>query len=382
MDPNDYRKIPRDARYDPFGDEEIEDYLNWDQPEDDIVGARLSQQQQLEEKRETPKKGRVIRENAFPEIDGGRQTGDGRRQTTDGSGEETDGGRQAADDKREERLKITRVSEPILEVKNLSVQFGRLMVLRNINLTIRRGETVAVIGESGCGKTVLLKTLIGLLMPTSGEVFFDGMDIHALDEKELTHQRTRYGFVFQQAALFDSMTIFENISFPLRQHTDYTEQEMLDITKELLAEVGLPDGVLEKKPAELSGGMRKRVGFARALAMEPEIMLYDEPTTGLDPIMSDVINELMLRSRQNHEVSGVMVTHDMVSARKVADRIVMLYPMSRLKPHESQILFDGTPQEIEQAPDPRVTQFLKGEAGDRFFENESADGAKFIIHNS
>ena len=378
MDTNDYRKIPRDARYDPFGDEETTDYLDWDQPEDDIVGARLAHQLKQAEKRERrEKKARIIREHAIPQVeesaDGGRQTAE---ETTDGDGlkitrlpekrtEEPESGT--------ERLRLrksqTFVSQaPILEVKNLSVRFGQVMVLRDLDLTIQRGETVAVIGESGCCKTVLLKTLIGLLTPSWGGVLFDGMNIHTLPEKELTRQRTRYGFVFQQAALFDSMTIFENISFPLRQHTDCSEVEMLDIVMQLLAEVGLSDSVLDKKPAELSGGMRKRVGFARALAMEPEIMLYDEPTTGLDPIMSDIINELMLRSKKIHEVGGVIVTHDMVSARKVADRIVMLYPLARLKPHEPQILFDGTPEEIGHSADPRVAQFLKGEAGDRFFE--------------
>ncbi|MCL2305075.1 MAG: ABC transporter ATP-binding protein [Planctomycetaceae bacterium] len=389
MDTNDYRKIPRDTRYDPFGDGEIDDYLNWDQPEDDIVGARLAKpltadgNRRKEEEQKTSKGARIIREDAFPEVDGRRQTADGRQQTADSRRQTADSRWQTADDRLQEEqeekqesadgLKITRLrspvsAAPVLEVKNLSVQFGPIVVLRNINITVQRGETVAIIGESGCGKTVLLKTLIGLLTPAEGEVLFDGMDIHTLDEKELTQQRTRYGFVFQQAALFDSMSIFENISFPLRQHTDYGEQEMLGITRQLLAEVGLSDSVLDKKPAELSGGMRKRVGFARALAMEPEIMLYDEPTTGLDPIMSDVINELMLRSKQNHDVSGIVVTHDMVSARKVADRIVMLYPITRLAPHESQILFDGTPREIEHTQDPRVAQFLKGEAGDRFYE--------------
>jgi len=395
MDPNDYRKVPRDDRYDPFGDEEIDEFLNWDQPEDDIVGARLEQLREKQKKRTG--KNRIIQENAFPEVE---KTADDRRQTAEEPRPvvpEIREPRPVVPEALEEGLKITRLPEesaekpavepgiaterlrfrksraavsdvPILEVKGLSVQFGQVMVLRNLDLTIKRGETVAVIGESGCGKTVLLKTLIGLLTPTLGEVLFDGMDIHSLPEKELTRERTRFGFVFQQAALFDSMTIYENISFPLRQHTDCSEEEMLDVVEQLLAEVGLSDSVLDKKPAELSGGMRKRVGFARALAMEPEIMLYDEPTTGLDPIMSDIINELMLRSKKNHDVGGVVVTHDMVSARKVADRIVMLYPLARLKPHESQILFDGTPREIEHAKDPRVTQFLKGEAGDRFYE--------------
>ena len=154
-----------------------------------------------------------------------------------------------------------------------------------------------MIGESGCGKTVLLKTIIGLLRPSRGAVHFDGRNLAELGEKELTRQRIRFGFLFQQAALFDSMTIAQNVSFPLRQHTRKTADEIRRIVLARLAEVGLPENIVGKKPAELSGGMRKRVGLARALAMEPEIMLYDEPTTGLDPIMSDVINELILGTR-------------------------------------------------------------------------------------
>ena len=256
----------------------------------------------------------------------------------------------------------------VLEVHGANMRFANNQVLRDINLTVHRGETVAVIGESGCGKTVLLKMLIGLLWPESGEVVFDGVAINGLSERELTRLRTRYGFVFQQAALFDSMSIGENVAFPLRQHTNHTDTEIHDIVEHLLIEVGLNKNVVDKKPAELSGGMRKRVGFARALVMEPELMLYDEPTTGLDPIMSDVINELILRTRERHQVSGIVVTHDMVSARKVANRIVMMYPLSRLKPNEPQIIFDGTPEEIEKCTDPRVSQFLRGEAGERMYD--------------
>lgn len=257
---------------------------------------------------------------------------------------------------------------PHVEIRGVTVRFGRQTVLRDINLIIPRGQTVALLGESGCGKTVLMKTVIGLVKPTSGEVFYDGRDLTSLSDAELTQLRTRFGFVFQQAALFDSMTIQQNVAFPLRQHTRQSDAEIKRTVLQRLAEVGLPDGVVQKKPAELSGGMRKRVGLARALAMSPEIMLYDEPTTGLDPIMSDVINELILRVRRQHPVTSIVVTHDMHSARKVADRVVMLYPFPRLKKGESQVIFDGPPSELDRSRDPRVGQFIRGEAGERLME--------------
>jgi phospholipid/cholesterol/gamma-HCH transport system ATP-binding protein len=258
--------------------------------------------------------------------------------------------------------------QPLIRIERLDLDFGRLNVLRDISLELTRGQTLAVIGESGCGKTVLLKTIIGLLRPTRGAVYFDGQDLARLSEKELTRQRVRFGFLFQQAALFDSMTIAQNVAFPLRQHTSKSEQEIREVTLARLAEVGLPEEVAVKKPAELSGGMRKRVGLARALAMEPEIILYDEPTTGLDPIMSDVINELIITTRRRHPVTSVVVTHDMRTARKVADRLVMLFPLARLGADEPQILFDGTPEQIDVAPDRRVSQFVRGEAGERLME--------------
>jgi phospholipid/cholesterol/gamma-HCH transport system ATP-binding protein len=256
----------------------------------------------------------------------------------------------------------------ILEVSDLDVRFGRQQVLRGISLNIKVGESVAIIGESGCGKTVLLKTLIGLIRPTKGHVTFDGNQIDRFSDKQLAEERTRFGFVFQNAALFDSMTIAENILFPLRQHKADEARGHSEEMHARLAEVGLPTSVLRKHPAELSGGMRKRVGLARALVMHPEILLYDEPTTGLDPIMSDVINELMIRTRSHNQVTSIMVTHDMRSAVKVADRIVMLYPISRLKGNEPQIIFDGSPREIEREKDQRVAQFYRGEAGDRLEE--------------
>jgi phospholipid/cholesterol/gamma-HCH transport system ATP-binding protein len=262
---------------------------------------------------------------------------------------------------------------PLIETRALSVSFGRHAVLRGIELAVPRGQTLAIIGESGCGKTVLLKTLIGLVHPSGGEVIFDRQHLSRLSDKQLTQQRIRFGFLFQQAALFDSLTVAQNVAFPLRQHTRKSDQEVRQLVLARLAEVGLPESVLFKKPAELSGGMRKRVGLARALVMNPEVMLYDEPTTGLDPIMSDVINELILRTRQEHPVTSVVVTHDMNTVRKVADRVVMLYPLSRLEADEPQILFDGPPERLEDFGDERVRQFVRGEAGARLMETSGTE---------
>jgi phospholipid/cholesterol/gamma-HCH transport system ATP-binding protein len=259
-------------------------------------------------------------------------------------------------------------AEPLVQVKGLHVTFGRHAVLKDINLEVRRGETLVIIGESGCGKTVLLKSIIGLVRPTKGSVLFDGRELGKLGEKELARLRTRFGFVFQQSALFDSLTVAQNVAFPLRQHTRKSEADVRQTVLARLAEVGLPESIVAKKPAELSGGMRKRVGLARALALDPEMVLYDEPTTGLDPIMSDVINELILRTRRQHPVTSIVVTHDMVTARKVADRVVMLMPLARLRGSESQVIYDGPAAEIESAGDQRIVQFVRGEAGARLME--------------
>jgi len=259
----------------------------------------------------------------------------------------------------------------LIELHDLSIAFGRQQVLRDISLSIPRQQTLAIIGESGCGKTVLLKVILGLLHPTAGHVVFDGHRIGALSEKELTPLRARFGFVFQNAALFDSMTVAENIAFPLRVNRRSRPDEAEKTVLQRIGQVGLPPSVLSKRPAQLSGGMRKRVGLARALAMCPEVLLYDEPTTGLDPIMSDVINELIVRTRCDEPVTSIVVTHDMKTALKVADRIVMLYPLSRLEPDEEQIVFDGTPQEIMQSKDKRVAQFVRGEAGERLEEMQT-----------
>lgn len=256
----------------------------------------------------------------------------------------------------------------IVEAENVTVGFGGQTILKDISLIIPRGQTLAVIGESGCGKTVLMKTLIGLVTPDAGTIRFDGQDLAGLGYKAMTETRRRIGFVFQNAALFDSMNIYQNMAFPIRQHEMMDEEDIRDLVLELLTEVGLPKEVLRKRPSEISGGMRKRVGLARALILKPELVLYDEPTTGLDPIMSDVINELILSTRRKHPVTSVIVTHDMRTARKVADRVVMLFPRRRLARNDSQILFDGPPSQLENAEDRRVRQFVRGEAGERLQE--------------
>jgi phospholipid/cholesterol/gamma-HCH transport system ATP-binding protein len=262
----------------------------------------------------------------------------------------------------------SRTAHPLVELRDLTVQFSRQTVLSQINLSIPRGQTLVVIGESGCGKTMLLKSVVGLLRPRSGHVIYDGQDIHSLGDHDLTALRCKFGFVFQNAALFDSMTIGQNVAFPLVQHDLAKGRNIQRIVLDRLAEVGLPDQVCHKRPAQLSGGMRKRVGLARALVLEPELMLYDEPTTGLDPIMSDVINELMLKTSAKPDVTSLIITHDMKTAYKVADRVVMLYPYTRLSPGENQIIFDGTPAELSQTTDKRVHQFVNGEAGERLME--------------
>lgn len=258
--------------------------------------------------------------------------------------------------------------EPLIHVAGLHVGFQGQPILRDINLSIPAGETLVLLGESGCGKTVLMKSIIGLIRPTLGTVIFDGVDINQLSEQDLSRLRLRYGFVFQNAALFDSMTIAQNMAFPLRQHGRFSESQINELVGSRLSEVGLPSLVLTKKPAELSGGMRKRVGLARALIMNPELILYDEPTTGLDPIMTDVINQLIIRTRRRSPVTSVIVTHAMETARKVPDRVVMLYPLSRLDRDEPQIVFDGKPTELDQCRDRRVRQFVNGEAGQRLME--------------
>jgi len=257
---------------------------------------------------------------------------------------------------------------PIIELAGVAMRFRQQAVLRDITLSIPRGQSICIIGESGCGKTVLLKLMIGLLRPTTGTVHFDGRDLAAMSGAELNRIRLRFGFLFQMAALFDSLTVYDNVAFGPREHDLFDPETLAQVVHERLQEVGLPQGLENKKPAELSGGQRKRVGLARALALDPEVMLYDEPTTGLDPIMSDVINELILQTRVKKKVTGVVVTHDMKTVMKVADRVVMLYPLARLRPGESQVLYDGPPEALDDHPDPRIRQFVRGEAGERLRE--------------
>ncbi|MBI3265896.1 MAG: ABC transporter ATP-binding protein [Chlamydiae bacterium] len=241
----------------------------------------------------------------------------------------------------------------LIQIEGLTKSFRDTPVLTGLNLDIHRGETLVIIGQSGEGKSVLLKHIIGLLKPDSGRILIDGRDIVPMSERDLNDVRKRFGFLFQGAALFDSLTVGENVSFGLTEHTRFHPDEIREKIKELLSWVGL-GGVEDMKPAELSGGMRKRVGLARAIAMDPEIILYDEPTTGIDPIMGDAINDLILKlSAQLHSTS-IAVTHDMASAFKIADRIAMLY--------DGKIIEVGTPENIRTSQNEFVQQFITGRA--------------------
>jgi len=241
----------------------------------------------------------------------------------------------------------------MIEIQHLTKAFGRQRVLDRLDLTIQSGETMVVIGRSGSGKSVLLKHLIGLMSPDAGSVLIDGMDVTTLTGPALDKLRMKFGMLFQNAALFDSMTAYENVAFPLLEHTTMTSEEIRQRVHECLQLVGL-EHVDVLYPAQLSGGMRKRVGLARALAMGPEIILYDEPTTGIDPILGDIINDLIIALRDRLQVTSVVVTHDMRSAYKVADRIAMLY--------NGKIIEVGSAEEIRRSTNPVVQQFIKGEA--------------------
>jgi phospholipid/cholesterol/gamma-HCH transport system ATP-binding protein len=239
----------------------------------------------------------------------------------------------------------------MIEVKNLEKSFGAQKVLNGVSFSIEKGESVVIIGRSGGGKSVLLKHLIALLQPDAGQVLIEGENIVAMDERQLLRVRRKFGMLFQGAALFDSLSVAENIAFAFRRDRSLPENEIARKVAHVLELVDLP-GIESKNPSELSGGMRKRVGLARAIVYQPEIVLYDEPTTGLDPIASDSIDKLILRVRDRLDVTSVVVTHDMRSARRLGQRILML--------HDKHIYATGTPDEIFQSKDPVVRQFVEG----------------------
>ncbi|MBU4479144.1 MAG: ABC transporter ATP-binding protein [Candidatus Omnitrophica bacterium] len=241
----------------------------------------------------------------------------------------------------------------MIRINSLHKMFDEQPVLHGVDLEINEGETLVIIGRSGCGKSVLLKHMIGILRPDSGEVFIDGQNISRLKGNDFVRLRMKFGMLFQGAALFDSLNVYENVGFALIEHTNLKEAEIRERVRRALESVDLAH-IEQKKPAELSGGMKKRVGLARAICNNPRIILYDEPTTGLDPIMADMINELIIRLHRQLRVTSVVVTHDMTSAYKVATRIAMLY--------EGKIVAQGTPDEIKNTKDPVVRQFITGAA--------------------
>lgn len=244
---------------------------------------------------------------------------------------------------------------PLIELRGVHKRFGKLVVLDGLDLRVAERECLVVIGPSGTGKSVLLKHIMGLLRPDKGEVYFRGKRIDQFTERRLEPIRRRFGFLFQMGALFDSLSVGENVAFPLRENGSFSDGEIEDRVKQKLAMVGL-EGTASKMPSEMSGGQRKRVALARAIALDPEVVLYDEPTTGLDPIRSDVINELILKLNNETNVTSIVVTHDMTSAFKVADRMVMLLG--------GKVRFDGTPEQIRQTDDEEVQRFVQGRASE------------------
>ena len=266
-------------------------------------------------------------------------------------------------------MKTKNKTKAVITVKNLVKKFGESLVLDGISLTAEKGKTTVVIGPSGCGKTVLMKHMIALERPTQGEIFYEDKRIDQLSERKLAKIRTNYGFLFQGGALFDSLDVYENIVFPIRQHNRTKEFAPLDeLVKQKLAMVGM-DGFQNHFPANLSGGQQKRVALARAIALSPKVILYDEPTTGLDPIRSDVINELILKLKRELDVTSVVVTHDMKSAYKISDRIVML--------HQGKVIADGDADYIKNHPHPVVQQFINGHASEAELAALRVGGTKF-----
>ena len=248
----------------------------------------------------------------------------------------------------------------LIRLVNLHKRFGSLVVLDGVDLSVEEGKTLVVLGASGTGKSVMLKHIVGLLQPDQGEVWFEETRIDTLGRRPLMDVRTKMGFLFQQGALFDSLTNLENVAFPLTEHTEHSAAEIRQKAQHMLELVGLPD-VGPKMPSQVSGGQRKRVALARAIVMEPKVILYDEPTTGLDPIRSDVISEVILKLQRELEVTSIVVTHDMANAFKVGDRIVMM--------HGGKVAFDGTGDEIRSSQDPVVSRFVRGEADERELAN-------------
>ncbi|MBN2028991.1 ABC transporter ATP-binding protein [bacterium] len=242
----------------------------------------------------------------------------------------------------------------MIEIRKLKISFNSHVVLSHVDLTIENGDSIVIIGGSGCGKTVLLRSIIGLIKPDAGTIRVNGEEITRMDRKDLFRIRKKFGMLFQGAALFDSMTVEENIGLALKEHTDLSADEIQKRVQEKLNVVGLP-GIEEKKPAELSGGMKKRVGLARALIMDPEFVLFDEPTTGLDPVMADAINHLIIETHRKFNITSIVVTHDMSSAYQIADRIAML--------HDGRIIFSGPPSAIKKSELTIVKQFVKGSGG-------------------
>lgn len=240
----------------------------------------------------------------------------------------------------------------MIRIKGLWKSFGDNKVLKGLNLDIETGETIVVIGQSGCGKSVLMKTIVGLLIPDDGEIEIENVSLKNISRKKLLEIRKKIGMVFQSSALFDSFSVWENVGLGLIEHSKMSQDEIMRIAREKLKLVGLSD-VEDMYPAELSGGMKKRVGIARAIAMNPQFVLYDEPTTGLDPIIADRINNLIIELQKELNITTVAVTHDIISAYKIADRIAMIY--------DGEIIFDGTPKEVQNTDNPYVQQFIKGE---------------------
>ena len=254
----------------------------------------------------------------------------------------------------------TPANAPVIEVVHLNKAFGKLVVLNDVNLKVEEGESLVILGGSGTGKTVLLRCIMGLLAPDSGHVEMDGKTIQTMTRDELFETRKSIGMCFQMAALFDSMTVEENVGFALKRHTPMTKAEVAERVDECLNMVGLK-GTQNLRPSELSGGMKRRVGFARAIALKPKLLLFDEPTTGLDPVMTDVIGRIIMDLKKTLGITSVTITHDLKSAFEIADRIAMLW--------HGQCLAVQKPEEFKVNPNEVIQQFLRGDADGPFLQD-------------